>query len=172
MLQLFIYESSIAVKNVQCTDQCTVCEDGDEDSTHLFFICIKSVFCWQRTALWNLLMNVFDPAASFPTNVFAILQLLDQQQMQVFGMTFWSIWTHRNNKVWNNIIESAQSICERAGSFLTSWMNAQNIRNHTTRHSHTQGDLKWHKPSLDTYKCNVDISFSFFLNRVGLDMCI
>jgi len=41
-------------------------------------------------------------AASFPTNMLAILQHLDQQQQQqqqVFGVTLWSIWKHRNNKV-------------------------------------------------------------------------
>ncbi len=61
-------------KGVLCSDQCAVCEDGDEDNAHLFFMCSKSVFYWQRTGLWNLLMNVFDSAASFLTNVFAILQ--------------------------------------------------------------------------------------------------
>ena len=49
-----------------------------------------------------------------PTNVFAILQHLDQQQKQVFSVTLWSIWKHRNNKVWNNLTETAQSICARA----------------------------------------------------------
>jgi hypothetical protein len=60
-------------------------------------------------------MVVFDYVASFPTNVFVISQHLDQQQKQVFGVTLWSIWKHRNNKVWNNVIETAQVICDRAG---------------------------------------------------------
>ena len=35
--------------------------------------------------------------------------------------------------------ESTEPICEHAGSFLTSWKNAQNIRNPT---HYTQGDLR------------------------------
>jgi hypothetical protein len=113
-------------------------------------------------------MVAFDPAASFPTSGFAIFQHLDQQQQQIFGVTLWSIWKHRNNKVWNNVIETAQTICERAGSLLTSWMNVQTIRNHTYRHSTTLGDLHWHKSSPLRYKCNVDASFSHAFNRVGI----
>src|SRR4030065_2026083 len=71
-----------------------------------------------------------------------------------------------------NITESAQTICDRAGSFLTSWMNAQHIRNYTSRHPTSHGDLKWYKPSPGRYKCNVDASFSHSFNRVGLGMCI
>lgn len=78
-------------KGVQCHDQCTVCEDSSEDNNHLFFMSNKSVLCWQRTRLSSILMVVFDPTASFPTNVFAILQHLDQQQKQVFGVTLWYI---------------------------------------------------------------------------------
>jgi len=37
-------------------------------------------------------MTAFDTNASFPTNVFAILQHMDQQQKQVFSVTLWSIW--------------------------------------------------------------------------------
>jgi len=64
-----------------------VCDDFGEDSTHLFFMCDKSKICWQQSGLWSLLMAIFDIDASFSTNVFAILQLLVQQQKQVFSVT-------------------------------------------------------------------------------------
>jgi len=149
-----------------------VCEEFGEDSTHLFFMCSKSVTCWHRIGLWSPLMTVFDPDASFQTNVFAILQHLDQQQKQVFGVTLWSIWKHGNNKVWNNATETTQAICDDAGSLLTSWKNAQTIRHLTPRHSITQSDMKWLKPSPGRFKCNVDASFSHAQNRVGIGMCI
>jgi len=63
------------------------CDDFGEDNTHLFFMCDKSMICWQQSGLWSVLMVIFDIDASFPTNVFAILQHLDQQQKQVFSVT-------------------------------------------------------------------------------------
>jgi len=74
-------------KGVQCTDRCVAYDDFGEDSTDLFFMCDKSKICWQRSELLSLLMAVFDIDTSFPTNVFAILQHLDQQQKQVFSVT-------------------------------------------------------------------------------------
>jgi len=59
------------------------------------------MLCWQCTSLWIGLVDVFDPHASFPTNVFVILQHLDQHHKQVFGVTLWSIWKQKNNMVWN-----------------------------------------------------------------------
>jgi len=149
-----------------------VCCDFGEDSTHLFFMCNKSIICWQRSGLWSLLMAVFDIDASFPTNVFAILQHLDQQQKKVFSVTLWSIWKHRNNKVWNNVTETAQAICARAGFLITSWKNAQTIRHHIPQHPATPNDLKWIKPSPRIFKCNVDAAFSQARKRVGIGVCI
>nr|ABN08838.1 Thioredoxin-like fold [Medicago truncatula] len=125
----------LQVKGVQCTDRCA------------------------RIGLWSPLMATFDTNASFPTNVFAILQHLDQHQKQVFDVTLWSIWKHRNNKVWNNVTETSQAICDRASSLLSSWRNAQIILHPIPQHSITLNDLKWVKPSPDRFKCNVDASF-------------
>lgn len=79
-------------------NQCAVCESSVEDIAHIFFLGSKNVIYWQRTGLWSTLMTVFDLDASFSTNVFVILQHLDQQK-QVFGVTLWSIWKHRNDMV-------------------------------------------------------------------------
>lgn len=120
-------------------------------------------------------MGVFDPTASFETNVFAILQHLDPKQKQVFCLTLCSIWKHSNNKVWNNITESSQTICGRSWYFSTSWMNAQTFQNLTSMHSTNLihlGDLQLQKPSSDGHKCNLNASFSYTLNLVGLGMCI
>jgi len=117
-------------------------------------------------------MAVFYIEASFPTNVFAILRHLDQQQKQVFSVTLWSIWKHRNNKVWNNVTETNQAICACAGSLFTSWRNAQSTRHPIPQHPATPNDLKWIKPSPDRFKCNVDASFSQARNRVSIGVCI
>nr|ABN05787.1 hypothetical protein MtrDRAFT_AC148816g38v2 [Medicago truncatula] len=53
--------------------QCAVCDNFGEYGTHLFFMCSKSVLCWQRFMLSSPLMVVFDSGASFPTNVFSII---------------------------------------------------------------------------------------------------
>jgi len=108
---------------------CAVYSDHDEDSSHLFFECTKSVGCWQCVGLWLIIHQVWLTTSSCSTNVFSILQKFDGQQKQMFGVLLWRIWKHRNNKVWNNVTETNQHICERAEFFMSSWGNAQELRN-------------------------------------------
>jgi hypothetical protein len=90
--------------------------------------------------------------------------------------SFWGysleLMEEQNNKVWNDTIESAQTICDRASTLLNSWKNAQAIRSQNHRQSADRDEMSWRKPSTGRYKCNVDASFSKSLNKVGLGMCI
>jgi hypothetical protein len=74
--------------------------------------------------------------------------------------------------VWNNVVENNQDICERAGSLLTNWQNAQVT--HNTRASPTGcgEQVQWNKTSVSRYKCNMDASFSHSLNKVDIQICI
>jgi len=144
---------------VQCPMNCVVCAGPNEDISHLFFECGKSISCWQRTGMWNAILQIVQPSASCVENVFSILQQFDSHQKQVFGVTLWSIWQHRNNRVWNDVQESVQDICDRAGTLLTSWQNAQVIRHVQPNNSATTACVQWKKPSPGRYKCNVDAYF-------------
>jgi len=72
----------------------------------------------------------------------------------------------------NDTIDSVQTICDRAGTLVNSWKNAQVIRTQNHRQSADQDEMRWRKPCTGKYKCNVDVSFSQSLNKVGLAMCI
>jgi hypothetical protein len=48
---------------------------------------------------------------------------------------------HTNRIVWNDATETIQDICERAGSLLTNWQNAQLSRN--IRPSPTTNQPTW-----------------------------
>lgn len=83
-----------------------------------------------------------------------------------------SIWKQRNNKVWNNIVETTQQIGTCAEAFLSSWKNAKDTRTQTTTPStHTDID-KWTKANTGRFKCNVDEAFSTSLDKVGFEACI
>jgi len=82
---------------------CVVCAGPYKDNSHLFFDCDKSISCWQQSGLWNDILQSIHPSASFAENIFSILQQFDNHQKQVFVVTLWSIWKHRNNKVWNDV---------------------------------------------------------------------
>jgi len=68
--------------------------------------------------------------------------------------------------------ETIQDICERAGTLLTSWQNAQVTRHVQPNILATPVCAQWKKSSPGRYKCNEDASFSNFLNKVGIGLCI
>lgn len=118
------------------------------------------------------MLPTLNSSVGFAHNISDILQQLDGQQKQVFGVTLWSLWKHRNIKLWNEITESVQTICERARNLLTFWKNAQVTRNQWLSQVEVKDETKWTKPSIGMYKCNVDASFSESLNTVGIGICI
>lgn len=55
----------------------------------------------------------------------SFLQVLNQDQDEVFSTILWSIWKCKNNQIWNHIEDSSDSICNRASYLLLGWRNAQ-----------------------------------------------
>ena len=74
-------------RGVQCPTNCAVCAGPNEDISYLFFEFGTSISCWQRTGLWNAILQIVQPSASCVENVFSILQQFDSHQKQVFGVT-------------------------------------------------------------------------------------
>jgi len=92
--------------------------------SHLHFMCDKSKIRWQQSGLWSLLMVVFDIDVGFTS-----MCLLSYNTWTCNKSKF-SVWPSgvygsiETIKVWNNVTETTQVICARAGSLLTSWRNA------------------------------------------------
>jgi len=62
-------------------------------------------------------------------------------------------------KVRNYLIDTCQSICDRAKTLLTSWTYAQEVKQKMNTNQATRPIEKWSKPSQDRYKYNIDVSF-------------
>lgn len=95
----------LITKGVNCPTSCAICDICDEDAKHLFFECCKSVVCWQQVGLWHTIQQVRLPTSSCADMIFTLLKHLDIPQQQLFAVILWSLWKHRNNKVWNNVTE-------------------------------------------------------------------
>jgi hypothetical protein len=111
-------------RGVQCPVNCAVCNEGDEDSMRVFFICHKKVQCWQHTGLWLTVTKGIDINKTVADNLFSIMQRLDTVQQELFNAMLWSIWKRINNQVWDNAIETNQTVCDRARVLLASWKHA------------------------------------------------
>ncbi|PNX88832.1 cytochrome p450, partial [Trifolium pratense] len=100
----------------------------------------------------------------------------------------WSLWKHRNLKLWQNITTTCAQIVEKAMQLLnavqtnnnsmtalnSAYMAVAEHGNSVESYSSTTRLMasKWEKPAQMRYKCNIDASFSTQLNRIGIGMCI
>jgi hypothetical protein len=159
-------------RGVHCPTNCSVCNEGDEDTLHVLFFCHKSIQCWQRVGLWDIVSTCLNTNNSVAENIFVILHRLNKDDQELFSVMVWSLWKRRNNQVWENIIELNQTVCERAKHLLIGWRNAQQVRSLINTPQPPPHPTRWIKPAYGKYKCNIDASFSLVLNKVGIGMCI
>jgi hypothetical protein len=159
-------------RGVQCPVHCVVCDGGEEDIMHVLFMNTRSVHCWQRVGMWTHINAGLVASNNAAENLFLILQRLEKDQQELFCVMVWSIWKRMNNKAWDNIIDSDQSLIERDKHLITGWRNAQQIRKRTNIAQSITQQTVWAKPDNGRCKCNVDASFSLNHNKVGIGMCI
>jgi hypothetical protein len=119
--------------------------------------------------------------------LFALLQRYNNENSQRFTATLWSLWKHRNLKLWQDVYESEAQVIDRAFHLIEDWNTANaTIRSQTPSRAPSCGELPapsgmassssppsvWQRPLQGRLKCNVDASFSNSLNRTGIGMCI
>jgi hypothetical protein len=119
--------------------------------------------------------------------LFALLQHFNPESSQRFTATLWSLWKHRNLKLWEDINETEAQVIDRAFHLIEDW-NSANSKTHSQTQSSTHipgrfrahhdtapsssSDTAWKRPCQGRLKCNIYASFSDSLNRTGVGMCI
>jgi hypothetical protein len=176
-------------KGIQCPTQCVSCASNHEDVEHLFFACPFAIQVWCLSGMWSQISNLIMNGGAATDVIFTLLAELPAAHKQIFGATVWSLWKHRNLKVWENVSESAAVVVDRARVLISEWQianskvsegDAADIAGATTHLSfsssaanvHAAGQLVWQKPGSGRLKCNVDAAFSSNFNRTGIGVCI
>jgi hypothetical protein len=81
---------------------------------------------WQRSGLWNSVNRVMLHTDSASEIVFQLLQVLLIADSKHLVVTIWSMWTHRNLKLWQDVSETVAQVVERAVWMLEDWQLANN----------------------------------------------
>jgi hypothetical protein len=159
-------------KGVQCPLTCVACNDSGEDLDHLFFNCPFTMQVWQRLGLWTTIQQTRNNTGSVAECIFALLQHYNADNSQRFTVTLWSLWKHRNLKLWQDVDESATQVIDRVHHLIEDWQSANSVTqdaappraiphgvqrdgNNTAPRS-----MAWQRPPRGRLKCNIDASFS------------
>jgi hypothetical protein len=106
---------------------CVSCETLFEDLNHVFFECSLAVQVWQRSGLWESINQAQIHTGTASETMFQLLQVLSSADSQRFAATIWSIWKHRNLKLWQDVKETVAHVVERAVRLLEDWNFANNL---------------------------------------------
>lgn len=110
---------------------------------------------------------------------FGVLDQLSGHDRLAWCMTLWSLWSCRNQLVWNNSRDMVAAIVLRGSQLLSDWMSARDfplgasIANSVPVVCGAQ--LSWQKTPwapMGFVKCNVDAAFDSGGNKVGFSLCL
>jgi ribonuclease HI len=111
-------------KGVQCPTSCVSCDGPHEDLAHICFECPFTVQVWRTTGLWNTVHKVFLEKNSAADAIFELLHQLSQEFSQRFAAVLWSLWKHRNIKLWQDVTETCANVVDRACHIMEDWYAA------------------------------------------------
>jgi len=119
-------------KGVQCPLDCVTCEGPLEDIQHVFFDCTFAVQVWIRVGLWSEVQHAYNHGSSADVSIFLLLQKLSRVQSQQFAALLWSLWKHRNLRLWQGENETIAHVVNRAQYLMEDW----NLANTPTAEVH------------------------------------
>jgi len=173
-------------KGVTCPTNCASCASDHKDFTHVFFSCPFAIQIWNRTGLWSSIQHALSITTSSTAAIFSLLENLSAELSQRLTTVMWSIWKHRNLRVWDDVTETSATVVERAWNMVIDWQLANTPAGLASNSQH-QPPLSieggpstlappnirtWQPPLPGRYKCNIDAAFSSSLNRTGIGICV
>jgi hypothetical protein len=108
-------------KGVVCPTNCASYTSNHEDHMHVFFYCPFAIQVWNRTGLWGFVQHALSNTASATNAIFSLLENLSVELTQRLSTVIWSIWKHRNLRVWDDVTETSDTVVERARNMVADW---------------------------------------------------
>jgi len=108
-------------KGVRCPTHCVSCNSNYEDLAHLIFYCPFVVHVWHMTDIWGVIQHAIQSTTLATETILLLLDTLSAEQNQRLAVTLWSLWKHRNLKVWDDVTEVSATIVERAKNLVDNW---------------------------------------------------
>jgi len=167
-------------KGVSCSTNCGSCGSDYEDLNHLLFECRFAIHVWNFSGVWSDVQHVAISTDFAVNSIFHMLQNLPPNIQQQIAAICWSLWKHRNLKIWENVTKSSAQLVERVRHLIEDWQEAnlpsqtaplqeavQQQAATTLQHSVQPQNsptgpavLQWFPPSRGRFKCNIDAAFS------------
>jgi hypothetical protein len=92
-------------KGVSCPTMCASCNSNHENMKHIFFECPFAIQVWNSSGMWFDVQHATMQTDSAVEAIFYLLRNLSVQLNKRFTALCWSLWKHRNLKIWEDVTE-------------------------------------------------------------------
>jgi len=73
------------------------------------------------TGLWSHILTACSSTTSAAETIFRLVDTVSAEQKYLFVAVLWSLWKHRNLKVWEDVTEGCAIVVEQARVMVTEW---------------------------------------------------
>ncbi|GAU35307.1 hypothetical protein TSUD_389320 [Trifolium subterraneum] len=145
-------------RRVECNLNCPMCDEEIEDEIHIFIRCAVARDSWCAAGLSSVLHNDAYQQSNAMDRIFVVCSNESSDIVGRVAMLLWCIWQNRNDKLWNDNVQTPRQIGRYAFDAWNDWT--------------TEADLvRWEKPALGWVKCNVDVAFVPGSGRTSVGLC-
>jgi hypothetical protein len=116
---------------------------------HLLFECPFAIQVWNSAGIWYDVQHAAMQSDSAVNTIFYLLQKLPMNIKQRVAAILWSLWKHRNLKIWDNVDENSAQVLDRARNMIEDWHEANLPRTGSIRQAGAQ--LQQPATSLQTH---------------------
>ncbi|XP_048229550.1 uncharacterized protein LOC125370023 [Ricinus communis] len=156
--------TNLVMTKVTEDSSCPCCVFEPETIMHILILCDVATQSRKYVNLYQVLTqapNLFEGARS-------VFERFDDSIVASFLVLCWSLWTNKNDVVWNRKKLSWRAVASRASSFLFQWGKTRKLTDYQQLGRHfAGGDCLWQKPAIGKYKLNVDASSSAERGKLG-----
>lgn len=89
-----------------------------EDLSHGFFSCPFVVQVWHLAGLWEVVSHVVSTNGLVKDAIFSFIQSLAADLCHKMMAIIWSLWKHRNIKLWQNEYEVCAHVLDRTHKLI------------------------------------------------------
>ncbi|GAU20408.1 hypothetical protein TSUD_12260 [Trifolium subterraneum] len=150
------------------TKRVTYSGEGD---IHVFFGCVAARECWMAAGLSQLLENSAYQNGTVTDRVFGMCRNEDNAMLGRVSSLFWCIWHNRNDKIWNDNVQSPSQVGRIAFAVWNEWSTFHQLRRHNIAPVADPRPVRWEKPGVEWIKCNVDAAFVARSSITSMGLC-
>jgi ribonuclease HI len=158
-------------RHVQCPNICPLCDLESEDDWHVIYGCVSSKDAWQGAGLHDMIAPYIQQASTAKEFILKLCRHAERSVAGKAAMLLWSIWSNRNNYVWNHEKEMGQQLGHKALCLWLEWYVVQREFASDVQQVPLQ-QLDWQPPPRDKYKCNVDVGVHDEARKTSTGWCV